>query len=268
VVPLVLLLLAGVGAGVWRMPARSATPAQQAGGPLAQAVREVARPEESVDGGSGAEPETAPSPARNATAMKSPPPATSPSTEPSACPEEKHSSSRSALLLLATCACLDAGCPSPAVPVVRQPPPGEECPPGALATKKELGIGLKPNFESKDGLTLEVTHRRPRTGSNQVTVQEGPTSDWFVDGRDSAMGALGDGTVLTGKLLFGWNKKGEERIFGRFTHATTPDGRTWPVCLELFWNTEGWGMEMQRDSGGNAHMPDVQSLRWVDRFHY
>jgi serine/threonine-protein kinase len=41
-------------------------------------------------------------------------------------------------------------------------------------------------------------------------------------------GELDGGTVLTGKFILG-----KDRLYGRFTRAQTPQGKTYPVCMEL-----------------------------------
>jgi serine/threonine-protein kinase len=40
---------------------------------------------------------------------------------------------------------------------------------------------------------------------------------------------LPPGTLLSGTLVFG-----ENRYFGRFTQAQTPDRQTYPVCIQVY----------------------------------
>jgi serine/threonine-protein kinase len=57
-----------------------------------------------------------------------------------------------------------------------------------------------------------------------ATVRAGDASVTLL----ARFGELPKGTVLTGQFILG-----ETRFYGRFTQAQTPEGKTYPVCMEL-----------------------------------
>jgi serine/threonine-protein kinase len=61
--------------------------------------------------------------------------------------------------------------------------------------------------------------------SRNMPVRRGPGASVELTDR---WGGAPRGTVLTGELVFG-----EERVYGRFTEARTPDGKWFPICAQL-----------------------------------
>ncbi len=115
-------------------------------------------------------------------------------------------------LCTAAVGALAAGCPGAQV---RATPPPEACPPGALETMQRLGISTGDVAGAAFAGVVRPGH---------VTVREGPGARLVLG---TPMGQLEAGTVLTGRLLFG-----KQRVYGRFTEAQRPGGETYRVCLE------------------------------------
>ncbi|KFA87078.1 hypothetical protein Q664_50300 [Archangium violaceum Cb vi76] len=79
---------------------------------------------------------------------------------------------------------------------------------------------------------------------------------------------LPKGTVFSGELFVG-----PERVYGRFTQARTPEGHTYPMCLELYEQYEyGARGVLRREPGGTANTAIISTkstrvlLRAVPRF--
>ncbi|MFY0575928.1 hypothetical protein ACN28S_17570 [Cystobacter fuscus] len=75
---------------------------------------------------------------------------------------------------------------------------------------------------------MEVEVVQPGTGGEYgsgVEVKEGPLTVVL----DEPWRQMPQGTVFTGTLKFG-----ENRIFGRFDHARTPDGHRYPICVQAY----------------------------------
>jgi serine/threonine-protein kinase len=100
----------------------------------------------------------------------------------------------------------------------------------------ELDIDKREPFPATASLVwpIEVGRWTP--------VKEGPTTWWLT----RTWNGLPYGTALSGRLLFG------ERVYGRFTHARAPDGRTWPVCIELWEGAGPRGAPPQKGSTANT----------------
>jgi serine/threonine-protein kinase len=149
-------------------------------------------------------------------------------------------------LTLATCSAL-AGCTSG--PPVRPAPPSAPCPAGAVETMEDkLGIRLGSKF----GVTFPVVGE-----SHPVAVREGLNSIRL----DREWGKLPSGTVVTVNLFFA------DRIYGRVTHARTPQGDTFPVCMELLDTGHKRGLE--REPNGDPNTVKVYSeatLKPVEEF--
>ncbi|QRN99302.1 protein kinase [Archangium violaceum] len=99
---------------------------------------------------------------------------------------------------------------------VRPEPASVECPAGWYETHTRFGLigwayGRVPGYR---GLPQE----RP-------PLREGP----FTLELDGGWEKLPSGTLLNGTLVFG-----ENRFFGRFTQAQTPDRQTYPICVEIY----------------------------------
>jgi serine/threonine-protein kinase len=103
-------------------------------------------------------------------------------------------------------------CTGPAAQV--RPLTPADCPPEAQDAMREWRI------------SGEETAIFPVVGSSgNITVRRGyGASVSLLD----KWGKAPFGTVLTGELVFG-----EERVYGRFTEARTPDGKGFPVCVQL-----------------------------------
>ncbi|HYO54328.1 serine/threonine-protein kinase [Archangium sp.] len=148
------------------------------------------------------------------------------------------------------CTLLLTGCT--ATPqVVRPPPKPADCPPGAVETMtEELGIKIG----KRAGISFVHVG-----GSKPLIVRE-----------SSRVGLTDDlGKLRAGSELFGRFYLGAERVYGRFTQARTPDGKTYPVCLELLqYDTRTRGAARD-DVGGPADVAVVfssQDVRAVDHF--
>lgn len=121
-------------------------------------------------------------------------------------------------------------CTGPAAQV--RPLTPADCPPEAQKAMKEWGI--------RDSLMVTF----PVVGSAQrITVRRGPGASVSLIYR---WGKAPPDTVLTGELVFG-----EDRVYGRFTEARTPDGKWFPVCAQLA--QEGrLGVEIEGRSSPNT----------------
>jgi serine/threonine-protein kinase len=97
-------------------------------------------------------------------------------------------------------------------------------------------------------------------GTKPVPVKESTTFT-LVD----ELGELRPGTVLSGRLIFG-----EDRVYGRFTHARQAEskgGQTYPVCFELRSRAGKLGVEIMRNSGPDSVVvSSAQFVKAVDRF--
>jgi serine/threonine-protein kinase len=130
------------------------------------------------------------------------------------------------------CTIVLVGCTSTA-PQVRPMPEPAECPRRAVETmERDLGIVIG------DG-TTSVFPGFFKTQPVAVPVKEGPTQIAL----HSPLGKLLPGTLLTGELLFGG-----KRVYGRFTQALTPEGKSFPVCIEFFSSMHP-GLVIVPDSG-------------------
>lgn len=112
--------------------------------------------------------------------------------------------------LVAVAACTGLACPGAQV---RPPPPYEPCPDGAVEEMERWGVRVEDNH----GVTFRVS--RPQV----ITVTEGPAEVLLL----GEWKRIPDNTVFSGRLIV------SDRVYGRFTHARTRDGKSFPVCLEL-----------------------------------
>ncbi|WXH32800.1 Serine/threonine-protein kinase PknD [Myxococcus stipitatus] len=113
---------------------------------------------------------------------------------------------------------------------VRPPPPSEPCPDGAIAAMEEWGVDVGDHHV----VTMPV--RKPQI----ITVSDGP-SELTLLGKWNRMPA---GTIFSGQLMV------SDRVYGRFTHARTRDGKRFPVCLEL--QSESLVKGLERESGEDS----------------
>jgi serine/threonine-protein kinase len=120
-------------------------------------------------------------------------------------------------------------CTGPAAQV--RPLTPADCPPEAWQAMKEWRLGGTESasfpVEFHAG---NVTVRRGYGASLQML------ENW---------GRMPGGSVLTGELVFG-----EERVYGRFTEARTPEGKWFPVCVQILdnWDRKR-GVKLERRSG-------------------
>ncbi|WNG54117.1 hypothetical protein F0U59_04405 [Archangium gephyra] len=185
---------------------------------------------------------------------------TTPGSQPETAPKRRGSAVRTACLGL-TGAALQACLGTPQqVPSERPAPPPQACPAGARETMNgTLGLSLG----EKKSVAWSSVRGRSVQVHEDVTIRMG--SDWEAGADHTGIGykvALPNNTRLFGKLYV---KEG--RVYGRFTEARTPQGVTYPMCLELM-DTEGHvGLELQPGSGPGKMMVDpVVEVRVVDRF--
>jgi serine/threonine-protein kinase len=231
-------------------PVASLLPIPEVWFPLGQ---EVAPPWKPPEGDGGAEPSEAatPAPVARATSheedrrVKTPPrKAPTPQDTP---PQPKDSGSTVARVGSALLICsLASGCPSPTTSAsVRPAPAPAECPSGSVQAMKELGL----RFGDRQDVDLPGV-----TDHDEVfTVRSGPGATLNLRGED--WGKLPDGTVFSGVLFVG-----ETRVFGRFTEARTPNGHTWPVCLEFYDVQTDDKQGVFREPGGGADTARIQGV--------
>ncbi|HEX5754633.1 MAG TPA: serine/threonine-protein kinase [Archangium sp.] len=225
--------------------------------------QEVAPGHEPLEGGGGAALEATPTPAPAAraappkdTRVKRPSPSPLPTTP--ALPRQSRGVARTVGGLALTCS-LATGCPAPTAPQVRPTPlslPEAPCPEGSLQAMKELGMR-----EGKYGSVLiPGTVRGPR---QRVTVRSGPSTLLHLGGSRAYSYPLPDGTVFSGELFVG-----PKRVYGRFTQARTPEGHTYPMCLELYeWIERGVLRHEQDGTADTATISTGVQLRTVPRFY-
>lgn len=144
-----------------------------------------------------------------------------------------------------TCSAL-TGCPGAQV---RSRPPPEECPSGALEAMKERNIELGDRALA----SLDL-----RTNAHVMTVREGRNTFIIAD----KFGNLPGGSTVSGRLIFG------DRVYGRLTEVQTPDGETFPVCVQLEDHTLGGvGIIRKPDvSPDTARIFSTVNMRVVRRF--
>jgi serine/threonine-protein kinase len=103
--------------------------------------------------------------------------------------------------------------------------------------KQELGLGMG----WRHGVSLVPE------GAQVTTVRPGPVTIWS----GIPWGKLASDNPLTGELYFG-----EGRVYGRFTQAHMKDGRTIPICMELYDKTRDWkrGVVMRTPPGDSVEV--------------
>lgn len=151
-------------------------------------------------------------------------------------------------LVLTGCANTPQVLPQPGRPLLKP----AECPPGAEKTMiEELGLRL--------GQDATVRYPIPGELHQQVAVREGPV---VVELRAN-FGKLPGGTRLHGELLFG-----PDRVQGRFSEARTPEGRSYPVCMEFAFNGRSGGHLYKYNEPDIAIVMAVNSVYPVHTFGY
>lgn len=208
---------------------RSPLGTRRAGAPLESASvtsevggQEVAPSVKRPEGGGSAEPSGAATPApvasatqpkdsqRVKTARNAPPPGKDRQQQAPA-----KGSTASKVGVAAVCTALSA-CPGAQV---RPQPKPMDCPAESVKSMEELGV------YSRTGSYVSTVWGTflPHQGQNLITVQGGPITLTTT----KTTGKLPAGTTLSGQLLLG-----QERVYGRFTEARTPQGDTFPVCFQ------------------------------------
>ncbi|RKH60301.1 serine/threonine-protein kinase [Corallococcus llansteffanensis] len=143
-------------------------------------------------------------------------------------------------------ACTALACPGPQV---RPAPPPEPCPIGAEKAMKKLGVRVGSRHPVSFTLTGDAS---------VVSIGEGPVevellADWFD---------MPDSTMLSGRAIV------RDRVYVRLNWATTPEGDTFPVCLNLESLKTGSGLEREpgEDSPSRARIYSAQLARAVSEF--
>ncbi|MFE8603020.1 serine/threonine protein kinase [Archangium violaceum] len=146
------------------------------------------------------------------------------------------------------------------MPSERPAPPPQACPAGAMETMTGM-LGL--SVGEKTSVDWSSVRGRPVHVHEDATLRVG--GDWEAGADFTGKGfkvALPDQTRLFGRLYV---KEG--RVYGRFTEARTPQGVTYPVCLELLDTSNHVGLELKPGSGpGKMMVAPVVQVRVVDRF--
>lgn len=147
--------------------------------------------------------------------------------------------------IVAVAACTGLACPGAQV---RPQPPHEPCPEGAVEAMEKRGVDVGDDHF----VTFPV--RKPQV----ITVADGSAelqllTDWK---------RIPDNTVFTGRLFV------SDRVYGRFTHARTRDGKRFPVCLELLSESLVKGLERKPgdDSPTSARVFTTAAVRAVGEF--
>ncbi len=180
-------------------------------------VREVARSGNPAEAISSAAPDRAQPPAPSPTMLRQKESRLKPEEKPTSQSRGKTSKcipiAKRVCTAAGVCTTILTGC---AGPQVRPEPAPVECPAGWRETHTRFGIssrgyGLVPGYKGEP-------QERP-------TLHEGPMTLELDMGWDK----LPRGTLLIGTLVFG-----ENRFFGRFTQAQTPDRQIHPVCIQIY----------------------------------
>ncbi len=194
--------------------------------------QEMAPPWRAPEGGEGAVPPWAPTPAPVARATPSEEKRVkTPSTQEQQ-PKKKALSRTLKAAGMATCTAL-AGCPAAQV---LPNPPGEPCPRGAVEAMEKLGL-FSYAQEIQDGTLLGA-----EDATERVLVRPGSSVTLEVSKPGSPLASL------SGRFLLG-----EGRVYARFTEAKLDNGESIPACFELYdQNTRKAGYVSEGGSGPNT----------------
>jgi serine/threonine-protein kinase len=198
--------------------------------------QEVASPSEPPEVGSGAAPERAatPAPVASATPRKD---STRVKTPRKTLPRQQKQSTvldtvgRACVLVWVAGELACATSPEPVVRPMATPPaspPTAECPAGSVETTREVG-GVQLGGQSEVFFLIDDK----LVFNQRITVPPGRATLIL----DNDFGRFPIKTVFIGQLVFG-----EERVYGFFTQARTPDGQTYSVCFDLYDKT----MDLER----------------------
>ena len=145
-------------------------------------------------------------------------------------------------------ACTALACPGPQV---RPAPPPEPCPVNSEKVMKKLGVWV--------GARHPVSFVAAGRGSSRVVpIVEGPVEVGLV----TAWFDIPEGTMLSGYAIV------RDRVYVRLNWATTPEGDTFPVCLNLETLNAGSGLEREpgEDPPSRARIYSDQLARAVSEF--
>ncbi|HYO58694.1 hypothetical protein, partial [Archangium sp.] len=185
--------------------------------------QEVAPPWKRPEGDGGAAPSGAPTPApvasatlpkdsqRVKTARNAPPPR----EEKQQAPTKGSTTGKAGMAAVCT---LLSGCSSTQV---RPQPEPADCPAEAVKAMEELGVYSRTG-SYKTGVLVTLIARS--LGDSIITVRGGPATVTTLD----TTGKLPVNSTLSGQLIVG-----EERVYGRFTEAMTPQGKKFRVCFQF-----------------------------------
>lgn len=219
--------------------------------------QELASPDKPPEGGHGTAPKTwavIPVPVAHATPRKDSPGVSHsiPSQSSPVAPHPSPKLGRIARACTTAAALAHASCSGPGQELRRfysEPPPAE-CPPGSVENMKRLGM-----FDVR----VEPTVEFPDAQWKDATVRPGPATVVSL----MTWGALPSrSTRFSGELFFG-----ENMVQGRFTQAHTADGRTHPICAELWLGYMQRGLTMEKGSTREAAIVRAwPTLRAVEHF--
>ncbi|RKG78490.1 serine/threonine protein kinase [Corallococcus sp. CA049B] len=142
-------------------------------------------------------------------------------------------------------ACTALACPGAQV---RQPPPPEPCPVGAVKAMKKWGADIGDKQAALFALG------RPHL----ISVGEGPVEVSLPSGWKGLPG----GIVLSGRSIV------RDRVYVRLTWATTPEGDSFPVCFDVHAEEGPRGMarEAGDDSPSHARIWTTAYVKAVAKF--
>ncbi|WP_309895217.1 protein kinase domain-containing protein [Archangium sp.] len=216
--------------------------------------QEVAPPWRRLEGGEGTAPSeaTIPAPVASATLLKDSSRVKTARNAPPLPREDRQQAPTKGTTgkagVAAVCALL-SGCTG--APQVRPPPEPVDCPAETVKTMEELGVFSRTG-PYNDEVLVSIAARA--LGDITLTIQGGPVTVTLLDDT----GKLPVHSTLSGQLIVG-----KERVYGRFTQATTPRGDTFPVCFQFHdWSKPGVriveagpGPELARINSGQLVTP-------------
>ncbi len=222
--------------------------------PRACSFFELAASPKPAEVGTGAVPLVA-SPPAPATAM--PPrkqePRSLPQGKPVPTPRRAEKRCKQWLCTAGVCGWVFVACTGPQVrpepaPQVRPEPAPEDCPAGAVPTMEEV-------LKIPVGEELAVRFPEAR-GGKYANIRGG----FGVVVLAAQYGELDDGSLLTGDFILG-----EKVVHGRFTQARTPNGTTYPVCMEF--RQSGRGVDILARTGPDTvKVNNMALVRTVEGF--
>ncbi|HYH96092.1 serine/threonine protein kinase [Hyalangium sp.] len=178
--------------------------------------------------------------------------------------------------------------PQPAFPLARPKPSFKQCTAliGALAFLKAgcatVHLRPEPGACPEEALKAMGQFHMPARGRNSTWIQPDWTQESQPDpgvyesgpiigkywGSPGSTWPWPEGTLLEGHL---WVSAPGDRVFGHYTRARLPDGKTVPICLEIC--TEegeagvGWEKQGPGPREGTVLMRRLVPACWTDRWH-